>query len=97
MLNFLNIRDRGVDFQILKKFFLSKIEPPSQGRGVKFTEHQSTIFRGIHFLSAVQILYRQLFIKNFMTLTTFRIRFCWRELVESPKEEQFTCQITTPT
>ena len=41
MLNFLNIRDRGLIFKIFLNFFLSKIEPPSPGggEGVKFTEH----------------------------------------------------------
>ena len=43
MLNFLNIRGQGVDFQIFFKFFL-KIEPPSpRGVGVKFTEYSWTI------------------------------------------------------
>ena len=36
MLNFLNIRGRGVDFQIL--FFLQKLNPPQPGRGVNFME-----------------------------------------------------------
>ena len=38
MLNFLNIRGTGGDFQILLIFSLSKIEPPPWGGGVKFTE-----------------------------------------------------------
>ena len=43
MLNFLNIRGTGVDFQKLKIIF-SKIEPPPQGEGrVKFTEHIFTL------------------------------------------------------
>ena len=50
MLNFLNIRGTGEEFSKFKNFFFSqKLNPPSPGRGVNFTE------QGINIISNLRI------------------------------------------